>query len=652
MTSSTKKYLYEVQGLRTLAALLVAVYHIWFQRVSGGVDVFFVVAAFFLTLSLTKNGKVSFLDVSKYYMNTFRRVLPVTSVVIIASVVGVLMITPTVIWKSEIIHSLGSTFFVENWFLALKSNDYLSQGINSSVFQQMWAISIQMQMYLMIPILMCLLSLFSNLLRYDFKKILLIFFFLMFFISLNYSVYSTNDNQSFAYFDTFARLWEFAFGVLLALSLNRFFLSKFLLKFLGGVSLFILIGFAAVFDVSTQFPGYLALVPCIAASGVILSSYHGGYVPLLARKPFIYLADYSFAFYLWHWPVLCFYRQLADSNDVSALSGVIIIFISFLLSYVSTKFFELPIRNNSTLKSSNLKTLAVSSLIGTVVLIVVVGFYSIWKYESSNAYKKLTEFVELNYISNDHEVLPPPIIARNDKPESYVNGCHQNLYESKVISCNYGPETAEALVVLVGGSHSLQWLPALKILAEKYNFKLTSVTKSGCVLSLSDPGLNQTVKDIESCIEWNELALSEIINLSPDLIVTIGTRHVNGEELIPDGYWKAWQKLEMVGLPILALRDNPWFEFDLPYCVEKNKNAKICSIKKSDFYAEKNPLLEVDLNNFHTADLIDLYCFNDTCSGVIDDVLVYRDKHHLTKTFVVKNYSVLERVIQQTGLIF
>ena len=33
----------EVQGLRTLALALVAIYHIWFGKVSGGVDVFLVV---------------------------------------------------------------------------------------------------------------------------------------------------------------------------------------------------------------------------------------------------------------------------------------------------------------------------------------------------------------------------------------------------------------------------------------------------------------------------------------------------------------------------------------------------------------------------------------------------------------------------------
>ncbi|MEE2043809.1 hypothetical protein Q7689_10465, partial [Nocardiopsis tropica] len=36
----------EIEGLRAVAALLIAVYHIWFGTVSGGVDVFLLLTGF------------------------------------------------------------------------------------------------------------------------------------------------------------------------------------------------------------------------------------------------------------------------------------------------------------------------------------------------------------------------------------------------------------------------------------------------------------------------------------------------------------------------------------------------------------------------------------------------------------------------------
>ncbi|MDY6052246.1 MAG: hypothetical protein SPI83_07600, partial [Rothia sp. (in: high G+C Gram-positive bacteria)] len=43
------KFRPEVQGLRSLAVLLVVMYHVWFGKVSGGVDVFLFISAFLLS---------------------------------------------------------------------------------------------------------------------------------------------------------------------------------------------------------------------------------------------------------------------------------------------------------------------------------------------------------------------------------------------------------------------------------------------------------------------------------------------------------------------------------------------------------------------------------------------------------------------------
>ena len=47
----TRGFRPEIQGLRAFAVLLVVLYHVWFGRVSGGVDVFLFISAFLLSLS-------------------------------------------------------------------------------------------------------------------------------------------------------------------------------------------------------------------------------------------------------------------------------------------------------------------------------------------------------------------------------------------------------------------------------------------------------------------------------------------------------------------------------------------------------------------------------------------------------------------------
>lgn len=69
-----RKFRPEIEGLRIIAALLVAVYHIWIGRVSGGVDVFFVISGFLITTSIVSRfnryGELKFLP---YITNLIKR---------------------------------------------------------------------------------------------------------------------------------------------------------------------------------------------------------------------------------------------------------------------------------------------------------------------------------------------------------------------------------------------------------------------------------------------------------------------------------------------------------------------------------------------------------------------------------------------------
>ncbi len=75
--SIEKNFRPEIEGLRIVAALLVAIYHIWFGRVSGGVDVFFVISGFLITTSIiSKVNKNGYLSPSIYFGNLLKRLLP------------------------------------------------------------------------------------------------------------------------------------------------------------------------------------------------------------------------------------------------------------------------------------------------------------------------------------------------------------------------------------------------------------------------------------------------------------------------------------------------------------------------------------------------------------------------------------------------
>src|SRR5215467_7576876 len=76
-------YRHDLDGLRGIAIALVAVFHVWFGRVSGGVDVFLALSGFFFggkILRAALNPAVSLSPVSEV-IRLIRRLVPALVVV-------------------------------------------------------------------------------------------------------------------------------------------------------------------------------------------------------------------------------------------------------------------------------------------------------------------------------------------------------------------------------------------------------------------------------------------------------------------------------------------------------------------------------------------------------------------------------------------
>ena len=141
----------ELHGLRGLAIALVVLYHVFFDRVSGGVDVFLFLSAFFLTGSFVRRIEAGApVAPIAYWARAFKRLLPPAVLVILATLAGVRLFLPPSSWMPALNDATASILQVENWLLIHRDTDYEAAAtIATSPLQHFWSLSIQGQVFLL-----------------------------------------------------------------------------------------------------------------------------------------------------------------------------------------------------------------------------------------------------------------------------------------------------------------------------------------------------------------------------------------------------------------------------------------------------------------------------------------------------------------------
>ena len=117
MTSATRArpLRADIQGLRFVAVLLVVVYHVWLDRVSGGVDIFLALSAYFLTASFARKldeGRP--LALVGYWTRTFARIVPLATLTIVAVVATAQWLLPIAIWPDVQQQAIASALYLQN----------------------------------------------------------------------------------------------------------------------------------------------------------------------------------------------------------------------------------------------------------------------------------------------------------------------------------------------------------------------------------------------------------------------------------------------------------------------------------------------------------------------------------------------------------
>lgn len=669
-------YRHDVDGLRAVAILLVVVYHVWIGRVSGGVDAFLMISAFFLTGSFVRRlEKGQPLKIVNQWVRTFKRLLPPAAVVLLGTLFAGLYFLPESRLTDFFRNIWASLFYVENWKLAGAATDYYADKINASPVQHFWSLSVQGQVFLLWPLIFLIVLFLVKRTRVGVRSASAVVLSLVFAASFIYSVSTTMTNQESAYFDTWARLWEFAAGALLAVALPWIRLPRWFRSILGWVGLAALIACGMVIDVQGGFPGYLALWPVLSVAAIIVSG-TGDTEPVfvgraLSWKPLVALGRDAYGLYLIHWPILIFTLLAKGSAGLTFLDGLLIVAASLVGARLLTWLVDDRIRYAKWANASNLRGVLVIAL--SMMLVAGPTMFFHWSTHQEIVATKEKVAALTPRIANPGAAsltegwkneAPPyaPTIPLAGELESEWGQLPQSCEEHFQTSfgdfdagCSALTADSPALtVVIVGDSHAQQWIPPLAEIGTEENWQIFSFLKGACPLNLLEPSYYDDEGFGYSCSNWMDEVFSLVAGLDPDVVITVGTRAVAANEAMNEdagqdeslhpGQDAAVSALNERGVPVVLLRDNPRFTFNAYECAhalsedattdtsrfDANEN---CGVSRSRALALSNPADSMIRPGVTTVDMTDFICRESDCPATIGNVFVYLDDNHLTGTY-------------------
>jgi peptidoglycan/LPS O-acetylase OafA/YrhL len=691
-TRTSGFYRHDLDGLRGVAILLVAVFHIWFGRVSGGVDVFLALSGFFFggrLLRVALNPSAS-LSPAPEIMRLVRRLLPALIVVLAASTLLTILVQPETRWEAFADQSIASLGYYQNWDLANTASDYLRAGEAVSPLQHIWSMSVQGQFYIaFLALIFGSAFILRRVLAKHGRTALIVLLSALTIASFVYAIIAHNTDQVAAYYNSFARGWELLLGALVGALVPNIRWPMWLRTTAAIVALAAILSCGALIDGVKEFPGPWALVPVGATILFILSAANRmadphveGRMPapnrLLAAGPFVALGAMAYSLYLWHWPLLIFFLAYTEDAKANFVQGAGVLLVSGVLAWLTTKYIEDPLRLRGTATPKPVVVVPVRArlrrptvVLGTVVTLLAVALTATsftWREHLTIQRSKGNELATLSAqdypgaraLLNDARVpklpmRPTVLEAKDEIPETTVDGCITDFDGVEVIKCTYGDQSATRTVALAGGSHAEHWITSLDQLGRMHNFKVVTYLKMGCPLTTETvPLVMGDNRPYPVCHEWNQRVMSDLIGDHPDFVFTTSTRpwNIKPGDVMPGTYIGVWQAFADANIPVLAMRDTPWLvRNNKPFfpsdCLAVGGDATSCGIDRSKVLSDHNPTLDfvAQFPQLKPLDMSDAVCRPDFCRAVEGNVLLYRDAHHITTTYMRSMTNELGRQI-------
>lgn len=355
----------DIQGLRGISVLAVMIFHLGGPLPGGfaGVDVFFVISGFLMTGLIAgefkARGTFSFVA---FYSRRIRRIFPALLVMILVTTgFGYFLLLPGD-YREFAQSGLFAALSVANVFFYFATG-YFDIPAESKGLLHTWSLGVEEQFYLIWPLAMIGLLVLANGRRATMGWLLAGVVGIGFLVS----VYAVLADPKAAFYLLHARLWELAAGGMLVFAPAA--QPRWLREALPAFGLALIAGSVLLLSSDMPFPGWNAL-PAVAGAAFILNpaSAPSGVARLLSFRPLVFAGKISYSLYLWHWPLIVFWRQYRSGAPLTIVDATIVAVAAMLAALVSWKWIEQPFRKAYPAKAS------ISLGLGAAIAVAVLAF--------------------------------------------------------------------------------------------------------------------------------------------------------------------------------------------------------------------------------------------------------------------------------------
>ena len=619
-----KNFRTDINGLRAIAVMSVALFHFNANSISGGfvgVDVFFVISGFLMTKIIFRGLQDNSFCIFKFYVARANRIIPALTTVCLAILILGWFILPPIEYRALGKHVASSVGFISN-IIYWKESGYFDTPSYNKWLLHTWSLSVEWQFYTLYPLVLVAIHHFTSI---KILKRLVILGALISFIS---SIYITLYHPNPAYYLFPTRAWEMLFGGLVYLYPISFTKNnrKIFIEYSGVLLILISCLF---FSKTNLWPGYLAFIPVFGASLILVANHQKS--KITNNILFQSIGNWSYSIYLWHWPVVVFgyYFNISHWMYIGMPISVFLGWLSY--QYIECKKFDLYIHWRQFF------------YVKPVFFVIIVGILGTAVY--------LTNGMYFHYPNNI-------LVASNEANDysPYRTTCFRDGQICYFENNKKIEKQDKVDYVLFGDSHSLAQLTAVVRSIPK-DKKLVYIGGSSCLFI---PNLDSKYDDITSCkiktnklyntiIENNKKAKLIMIertniyftgyneNESQDKMESIrfysGKLKINAKKQYVDSLCKLAKKNE-----VFVSKLTPEFPFNIP----RETSKRVIIGEKNQVKIDKNQynkrnentkylFKKLALCNIKIMDPTKYLCKHNQCFTLENNRPIYKDDDHLSE---------------------